>query len=109
MRAAGKSAANPLPPETDNPLLNPVAAGVLRTFVGSMLLAVVGIATIILVTLMGLIGNDPRAYLERSSYEVSAAPRLDLVSAQPQRDAGHGRVQPLESGPGAAEPAGGIR
>lgn len=109
MRAAGRSVSNPLPPETDNPMFNPVPAGVPRTFVGSMLLAVAGIATIILVTVMGLIGNDPQAYLEPSSYEVSAAPRLDLVSAQPQRDAGHGRVQPRKSGPGAAEPAGGIR
>jgi hypothetical protein len=109
LRVAGTSVSNSLPPETDDPFTNPVRASASRTFIGSMLLLVAGIATIILVPVMDLMHKDPQAYLEPSSHELSAAPKLDRVSAQPQRDAGPGRVEASKYAPAAAEPARRIR
>ena len=80
-------------PETDNILLNPVPARVPRTFIGSMVLVAVGIVAIILVPVADLVGNDPQAYLEPSDYQLSVAPKLERLSAQPQRDAGSAQVE----------------
>lgn len=104
LRVSVKSAKPSMQLGTDNSLFNPVPAGIPRTFIGSMVLAAVGIVSIILLPVADLVGNDPQAYQEPSEYQVSVAPKLERVSAQPQRDAGAARVGLGGTGSVTSEP-----